>query len=281
MLFCFGLGYCALRYLLFSRPAAVCGTVRPGTEPPPVAGVRAIAFDPANMELRDALAQAKRVLVSIPPDGDGDPVLRHFAEALPRDAGILYLSSLGVYGDAGGATVSEDSPCRPQFPRSIARLAAERAWAEAAERAGARLAILRLAGIYGPGRNALTSLRRGEARRIARPGQLFNRIHVDDIAQAIDAAFVRDAGGTFNVADDAPSPPGDPIVHAAELLGVAPPPEIPFDEARATMSPMARSFYEECRRADNTKLKTALGVRLMYPTYREGLRALFEAGEGR
>jgi nucleoside-diphosphate-sugar epimerase len=238
--------------------------------------LRAVTFDPANAELRDALSQATRVLVSIPPDEDGDPVLRNFARALPRNAGIVYLSSLGVYGDAGGATVTEQSPCRPQFPRSVARLTAERAWVEAAERAGARLAILRLAGIYGPGRNALAALRRGEAHRIAKPGQVFNRIHVDDIAQAIGAAFVRDASGVFNVADDEPSPPADPIAFAAGLLGVTPPPEISFDEARATMSPMALSFYEECRRADNTKLKTALGVRLRYPTYREGLRALYD-----
>jgi nucleoside-diphosphate-sugar epimerase len=149
---------------------------------------------------------------------------------------------------------------------------------QAAQTADARLAILRLAGIYGPRRNALAAVRRGDARRIAKPGQVFNRIHVSDIAQAIAAVFSRGATGVFNVADDEPSPPGDPIVFAAGLLGVDPPPEIPFDEARRNMSAMALSFYEECRRADNTKMKNVLGVRLRYRTYREGLRALFESG---
>ena len=279
MLFCFGLGYSALHFLRQTEAAPVCGTVRDASVPIDVAGVRTFAFDPDDAQLRDALAASNRILVSIPPDEHGDPVLRHFSGALPRGATIVYLSSLGVYGDAQGATVTEASECRPQFPRSQARLAAEGAWATAAQTAGARLAILRLAGIYGPQRNALAAIKRGEARRIDKPGQVFNRIHVADIAQAIDAAFAKHAAGVFNVADDEPRPPGDPIVFAAELLGVAPPPEIPFEEARRSMSPMALSFYEECRRADNTKMKTMLGVRLRYPTYREGLRALFESRE--
>ena len=140
------------------------------------------------------------------------------------------------------------------------------------------VAVLRLAGIYGPGRNALTQIARGGARRIDKPGQVFNRIHVFDIAQAIDAAFDGAASGIFNVADDEPSPPGDPLIFAAQLLGVAPPPEVPFDEAAPAMSPMALSFWQECRRVRNDKLKRELGVALRYPTYREGLRALFRRG---
>lgn len=279
MLFCFGLGYSALHFLRQAGGGAASGTVRDRAAPIGIAGLRTFHFDPDDSELRTALARSDRILVSIPPDGDGDPVLRHFAAALPRGARIVYLSSLGVYGDARGAVVTEESECQPQSARSQARLAAEGAWAQAAEAAGARLAILRLAGIYGPQRNALTALRRGEARRIAKPGQVFNRIHVADIGHAIDAVFTRAATGAFNVADDDPSPPGDPIVFAAQLLGIEPPAEIAFEQARRGMTAMALSFYEECRRADNTKLKSALGVRLRYPTYREGLRALFERRE--
>jgi len=145
------------------------------------------------------------------------------------------------------------------------------------------VAILRLAGIYGPGQNALVALARGKARRIVKPGQVFNRIHVGDIAQAIEAAFARRASGVFNVADDEPSPPADPIVFAAELMGRAPPPEIPFAQTAPSMSEMGLSFWQECRRVCNDKLKRELGVSLRYPTYREGLQALFaeiNAGSG-
>jgi nucleoside-diphosphate-sugar epimerase len=186
----------------------------------------------------------------------------------------VLLSTLGVYGDHGGAWVSETTPPDPVNQRSLDRLEQEHAWETIGARSGIGVAILRLAGIYGPGQNALVSVERGTARRIDRPGQVFNRIHVADIAQAIDAAFTRRANGIFNVADDEPSPPGDPIVFAAGLLGVAPPPEVPFVEAAKTMTPMAVSFYRDCRRAENSRMKRELGVTLRYPTYREGLRAL-------
>jgi nucleoside-diphosphate-sugar epimerase len=247
--------------------------------PDPPANARFFTFDHTDAELRTALAASGHILVSVPPDADGDPVLRAFSDSLPRGASIVYLSSLGVYGDYAGAVVTEESECRPHSARSRARLGAERAWTARAESSGSRLSILRLAGIYGPDRNALAQVKNGQARRIAKPGQVFNRIHVDDIAQAIGAAFESDASGIFNIADDEPSPPGDPIAFAAQLLGVPAPPEFPFEQARYTMTPMGLSFYEECRRADNTRMKTALGVRLRYPGYREGLRALFEARE--
>ena len=167
--------------------------------------------------------------------------------------------------------------CRSRISaRGRERLAAELAWQDFGARRGVAVAILRLAGIYGPGRNALLQVARGDARRIVKPGQIFNRIHVADIAQAIDAAFARQASGIFNVADDEPSPPGDPLALAAELLRVPPPPEIPFAEAAPSMSPLALSFWQECRRVRNDKLKRELGVTLRYPTYREGLRALYE-----
>jgi nucleoside-diphosphate-sugar epimerase len=155
-------------------------------------------------------------------------------------------------------------------------LAAEQAWQQFGAREDVPIAVLRLAGIYGPGQNALVAVARGKARRIIKPGQIFNRIHVADIAQAIDAAFARPANGVFNVADDEPAPPADPIVFAAKLLGCEPPPEIAFDEAAPSMSPMALSFWQECRRVRNDKLKRELGVTLRYPSYREGLTALLE-----
>jgi nucleoside-diphosphate-sugar epimerase len=207
-------------------------------------------------------------------------VLRACGDAFERASrlrAIVYLSTIGVYGDRRGDWVDEDSPALPDTPRSRARLAAEQAWQDLGRRRRIPVAVLRLAGIYGPDRSALTQVARGDARRIVKPGQIFNRIHVDDIAQAIDAAFARKASGVFNVADDEPSPPGDPLVFAAQLLGLRPPPEIAYEDAAATMSPLAKSFWQECRRVHNDKLKRALGVTLRYPTYREGLRALFEA----
>jgi nucleoside-diphosphate-sugar epimerase len=185
------------------------------------------------------------------------------------------LSTVGVYGDHGGAWVDEETPPRPDSARGRGRVAAERAWQEFGARSGVAVAVLRLAGIYGPGRNALLRVAAGTARRVVKSGQVVNRIHVGDIAQAIDAAFARRAAGFFNVADDEPSAPGDPIVFAAQLLGRDPPPEIPFAEAAPTLSPLALSFWQGCRRARNDKLKRELGVTLLYPTYREGLRALF------
>ncbi len=167
-------------------------------------------------------------------------------------------------GAANGST--RQTPPKPGSERSRARLAAERAWQEFGARRGVAVAVLRLAGIYGPGQNALVQIARGNARRIVKPGQVFNRIHVADIAQSIDAAFARNASGIFNVADDEPSPAGDPLAFAAQLLGATPPPEITYEEAAPSMSPMAKSFWQECRRVKNDKLKRELGVTLSYPT---------------
>ena len=247
----------------------------------PAGRLKALIFDgtSATPDLRGAIAEADAALVSIPPDENGDPVLRTCGDALAhaqRLRAIVYLSTIGVYGDCGGAWVDEATPPQPGAARSRERLAAEQAWLDFGARRGIAVAILRLAGIYGPGQNALVQIASGKARRIVKPGQVFNRIHVGDIAQAIDAAFTRRASGIFNVADDEPTPPGDPIVFAAQLMGVAPPPEIPFEQAAPTMSPMALSFWQECRRVNNDKLKRELGVSLRYPTYREGLRALFD-----
>ena len=186
---------------------------------------------------------------------------------------IVYLSTVGVYGDHGGAWIDEATPCRPANGRSRVRLAAEQDWRALGAASGKAVHVLRLAGIYGPGQNALVNLRAGTARRIVKPGQVFTRIHVADIARTIAACFGSDhAGGVWNVSDDEPAPPQDVVAYAAALLGIAPPPEVDFDSAN--LSPMARSFYGECKRVSNRALKQELGVSLAYPTYREALRAL-------
>jgi nucleoside-diphosphate-sugar epimerase len=288
-LICFGLGYTAQHFIgrFGDRFARIIGTVRSAERATVLNGrfggrLKTFAFDGtlATPELKSAIGDAEVALVSIPQAAKGDPVLAAFGDALAlarRLRSIVYLSTIGVYGDHGGAWVDEETPPQPDSERGRERLVAEQAWQELGQRSGAAVAILRLAGIYGPGRNALVQIARGEARRIVKAGQIFNRIHVADIAQAIDAAFAGNGAGIFNVADDEPSPPGDPIVFAAQLLGRGPPPEISFAEAAPTMSPMALSFWRDCRRVRNDKLKRELGVALLYPTYREGLRALFEA----
>jgi hypothetical protein len=292
-LFCFGLGYSAQHHIgeCGHEYDRVAGTVR---EPERAAqitrdgvsgkAVDAVAFDGTSApDLGDRLNESDLLLVSVPPDSEDDPVLRHYRSAIARAnrlRSIVYLSTVGVYGDHGGGWVDEATEPAPISERSRERLAAERAWAALAAQSGKTLAILRLSGIYGPGRNALLQVARGTAKRIVKPGQVFNRIHVADIAGAIQASFSRNADGVFNVTDDEPTPAGEPICFAAELIGVAPPPEIPFADAARTMSPMALSFYGESKRVRNLKMKRALALDpLRYPTYREGLRALFAAGE--
>jgi nucleoside-diphosphate-sugar epimerase len=289
MLICFGLGYSAEHFVeefgqkKFER---IVGTVRSAERAAalnahPSGRLNALIFDgiTATPDLRSAIAEADAALLSVPPDDNGDPVLRacgHVLAGAQRLRAIVYLSTIGVYGDRGGAWVDEATPPQPGAARSRERLSAEQTWLDFGARHNIAVAILRLAGIYGPGQNALAQIASGKARRIVKPGQVFNRIHVGDIGQAIDAAFTRCASGIFNVADDEPTSPADPIVFAAQLMGVEPPPEIPFEQAAPSMSPMALSFWQECRRVKNDKLKRELGVSLRYPTFREGLRALFE-----
>jgi nucleoside-diphosphate-sugar epimerase len=289
MLICFGLGYSAQHFVenFGQKIDRIVGTVRSAERADtlnahPSGRLKALIFDgsSATPDLRGAIAEADAALVSVPPDENGDPVLRACGDVLAhaqRLRGIVYLSTIGVYGDRGGAWVDEATPPQPGAARSRERLAAEQAWLDFGARHNIAVAILRLAGIYGPGQNALVQIASGKARRIVKPGQVFNRIHVADIAQAIDAAFARKVGGIFNIADDEPSAPGDPLAFAAQLLGRDPPPEVPFEEAAPLLSPMALSFWQECRRVRNDGLKRELGVSLLYPTYREGLRALFAA----
>jgi len=292
-LLCFGFGYSAQHYVagFAGRFDRIIGTTRSAERAAALAGrdfggrkVEMLVFggEAPSRAVVDAATQADAVLVSAPPDQDGDPVLGALHDTLAAAPGlrhVVLLSTIGVYGDHAGAWVDETTATAPTHERARERVAAEEAWRALGRRRAIPVAILRLGGIYGPGQNALVNVRLGRARNIAKPGQVFNRIHVADIAQAIDAAFAHGADGAFNVTDDAPTPPGDPIVFAAHLLGMPPPPEIPFAEAVTTMTPMAASFYAENRRVRNERLKRVLGVTLRYPSYREGLDALHKAGD--
>lgn len=230
-------------------------------------------------DLAAVIAKATHILVSIAPDAAGDPVLVHHAHALATAAPQLrwlgYLSTTGVYGDHDGAWVDEATPLAPTTTRGHQRVLAERQWQALAGRANLPLHIFRLAGIYGPGRGPFEKVRNGTARRIVKPGQYFSRIHVEDIATVLMASIARpDPGAIYNLADDDPSPPEDVLAEAARLLGLPLPPEVAWDEAE--MTPLARSFYAESKRVRNDRIKSALGVRLAYPDYRTGLRALLQ-----
>jgi nucleoside-diphosphate-sugar epimerase len=232
--------------------------------------------DASSAAVRARLRDTTHMLVSIPPDLEGDAVLRHYGSdiaALPDLAWIGYLSTIGVYGDHKGAWIDESSATHPRAERSLRRLHAEQAWLRHRSETGQRVEIFRLAGIYGPGRSVIDNLRAGTARRIVKPGQVFNRIHVDDIARVLTAAIDQDKGHSiYNVSDDEPAPPEDVVAYAAELLGMPVPPEISYE--RAGLSGMAASFWAESKRVRNTRIRQELGVELAYPTYREGLRAL-------
>ena len=238
----------------------------------------------ADEALAAAAAEATHVLASAAPSADGDPFLPRVSEALAASAAagrlawIGYLSTVGVYGDSGSARVDETTPPAPASERTRWRVAAETAWTALGGQLGVPVAILRLAGIYGPGRNAFVNLERGTARRIVKAGQIFNRIHVDDIGRAVAAAAEARFDGVLNVSDDEPAPPQLPIEFAAALMGVEPPPEIPFEAAEFT--PMARSFWGESKRVANDRLRALLGP-LDHPTYREGLTALWTSGTWR
>jgi len=277
-LFILGLGYSARHFVrkfggTFSH---VAGTVRDPAGRDELSGIELHAFsgDPTR-ETMEHVRNADVLVVSIPPGSTGDPTIAAFGDALAAGRRkVIYLSTIGVYGDHAGEWVDESTPPQSTLDRARMRLAAEQAWTDTTR---GDAAILRLAGIYGPGRNALATLRAGTARRIIKPGQVFNRIHVDDIASAIMAAIRYQSGGTWNVCDDEPAPPQDVITYAARLVGIAPPEEEAF--ATAEMSAMARSFYSSSARVSNAKLKNELGVTLDYPTYRHGLDALLRAGE--
>ncbi|MFN0194386.1 MAG: SDR family oxidoreductase [Aestuariivirga sp.] len=272
-LFCFGFGFSAeaLAKKLDRTQWRITGTSRSEAG---VARIRSMGFDAVRFDgsERMSLEGVTHLVTSVPPDESGDPVLHSCRGEIARNAKKIhwtaYLSTTGVYGDRGGDWVDESSPLAPSTTRGKRRLEAERAWLSLLP-----VHVFRLAGIYGPGRNALESVREGTAKRIVKPGQVFSRIHVDDIAGVLLASMAKpNPGAAYNVCDDEPCPPQDVIAYAAALLGVPPPPEIAFEDAK--LSPMAASFYAESKRVSNAKIKEELGYRLIYPNYRAGLKAL-------
>jgi len=288
----FGLGYSSRATIRAAgtRYVRITATVRSADRAAalsvaPVEGhaVTVLPFDGSDVPeaLAAAIATADDILVSAPPSPSGDPVLAACGSRLAAHPpkGIAYLSTVGVYGDHGGGWVDEETPATPSSIRSRERVDAEAAWQAFGRTHGVPVAVLRLSGIYGPGQNALVNLARGTARRIIKPGQVFNRIHVDDIAQAVLASFDKRYDGIVNVTDDEPAPAQDVVAHAAEILGLPIPPDIPFEQSG--LSEMGRSFYDECKRVRNDRLKGELSVKLLYPNYRVALRALAAGGDGR
>jgi nucleoside-diphosphate-sugar epimerase len=284
VLLSFGHGYSAraLTPALLDRDWRVIGTTRTTTK---AEALRAEGVEPLiwGAPVEAALAEATHVLVSAGPGEDGDPAIARYGDALAQGLQpgrwVGYLSTTGVYGDHAGGWVDEATPPAPSTRRGALRVAAEAAWAALAARTGAALHVFRLAGIYGPGRGPFAKVRAGTARRIVKPGQVFSRIHVDDIAQVLMASIDRPrAGAVYNLCDEDPAPPEDVIAHAAALLGLPVPPAEAF--ATAEMTPMARSFYAESKRVRADLIRDELGVRLRHPDYRSGLAALL-AAEGR
>lgn len=277
----FGHGYSAGALAVMLRAAGgwrIIGTTRSGER---AEALRRDGVEPViwpGGDIAPALDAATHLLISTGPDDAGDPVLADLREEIsciaPRLDWVGYLSTTGVYGDHQGGWVDENTPLTPSTRRGKLRQQAEAQWQAIP---GLALHIFRLAGIYGPGRGPFAKLRAGTARRIVKPGQVFSRIHVEDIAQVLLASIrAPDPGALYNLCDDDPAPPEDVIAYAAELLGLPPPETVDFDTA--DLSPMARSFYAESKRVSNDRIKRDLGITLRYPTYREGLRALMERG---
>jgi nucleoside-diphosphate-sugar epimerase len=273
MLLSLGHGYSAqaLARRLVPQGWRVIGTTR---NPAKAEAFRAAGVEPLLWpgDLGPALAEATHILCSAAPDAQGDPFLRAEPKiAQARAMWVGYLSTTGVYGDHGGGWVDETTPLTPQSDRGRQRVLAESQW----RATGLPLHIFRLAGIYGPGRGPFEKVRDGTARRIIKPGQIFSRIHVGDIAQVLEASIRQpNPGAAYNVCDDNPCPPELVIGHAARLLGLPDPPAVAFDDIKHTMTPMALGFYQESKRVRNDRIKTELGVQLLYPDYPQGLAAL-------
>ena len=279
-LFCFGLGYSALAVArrLVRSGWTVTGTCRSMEKAALLrqAGLSAVLFDRRQPVEVETLNRMTHVLVSIPPDDLGDPVLAGHADdiaAIPQLSWLGYLSTTGVYGDRGGEWVDESATLRPTGARGRRRVAAEQGWLGLWCHRRVPVHIFRLAGIYGPGRSAFDALRASTAKRIDKPGQVFSRIHVEDLAGVLLASIRRPRpGAVYNVCDDDPAPPEAVVAHAAALLGREPPPLVPL--AEAGLSPMARSFYDDNKRVSNQLIKNELGVHLRYRDFRAGLAAI-------
>ncbi|PPR60674.1 MAG: hypothetical protein CFH10_01431 [Alphaproteobacteria bacterium MarineAlpha4_Bin2] len=281
-LFCFGLGY-SVKHLAASLPPShwrISGTTRNAEGRAAMAerGWTVFLFDGVKPleAASERLASVTHIVNSIPPDAEGDPVIRHHAAnlaAVSRLKWLGYLSTTGVYGDRGGEWVDEASERMPTGPRGRRRMEAEDAWLSLWQENQLPVHLFRLAGIYGPNRSALDTVRQGRARRIIKPGQVFSRIHVDDIAAVLKASMDRpDPGRAYNLCDNEAAPPQDVITYACKLLGVDAPPELEFEQAE--LSDMARSFYQDNKRVSNVRIKEDLGIRLSWPSYREGLQGL-------
>lgn len=293
----FGCGYSgrAIAGAFRSAGARVSGTARTADKAAALGeyGIDPLVFDGIGFtdDMLDVLKATTHIVQSIPPTrmkaapspvaqtAEGDPLLAlvqgRLATLCPKLEWIGYLSTVGVYGDHGGGWVTEETPGSPILGRSIERVDTENGWSAEASVAGVPVAHLRLSGIYGPGRNAFVNLTRGSARRIVKPGQVFNRIRVEDIGGACLFLAEKGLGGIYNVTDDEPCPPQDVIVEAARLMALSPPPEQDFETAE--MTPMARSFYGANKRVSNAKLKRA-GYTMRFPDYRVSLAQLWEKG---
>ncbi|GLS31946.1 Nucleoside-diphosphate-sugar epimerase [Mesorhizobium albiziae] len=282
--FVFGAGYSGKAFVAANASGArIAGTTRSPEKFDALrnAGIAPLLFDGSGLggEISHELRQTTHLIISIAPGDTGDPVLNVAGDVIiqemPNLRWIGYLSTVGVYGDHSGAWVDETSECRPVSRRSTDRLQAERQWLALGEEAGLPVAVLRLSGIYGPGRNAFVNLSNGTAKRLIKPDQVFNRIHCADIAGALWHLAGRDIGGVFNVTDNEPAPPQDVVTYAATLMNVAPPPEIPFETAE--LSPMARSFYGENKRVSNAAIKAA-GYDFQFPDYRSAFDYMWATG---
>jgi nucleoside-diphosphate-sugar epimerase len=277
----FGLGYSgtAIAHAAIAAGIPVTATSRSANKPK-TDGVALIAIANAS----DAISDATHIICTAPPDASGDPILKLYRDAIstaPLVSWLGYLSTTGVYGDRNGDWVDERTPPAPGSDRSRWRVAAEQHWQDIAQQRP--IDIFRLAGIYGPGRSAFDTLRAGRALRVIKPGHAFGRIHRDDIARAVVAAMLQPyqpGVRLFNLADNEPAESADVLAEAARLLGVPPPPEVPFAQAWATMSPMARSFWAENRKVSSRWTQKTLGLTWRYPTYREGLRAILAEERG-
>ena len=287
-LFVFGLGYSAafFAHRQLARGDQVTGTVRSRAKAMAMAstGITARVFGPEHCdeEIESDIAASDAMLVSVPPDSNGDPVWRAYEKQISAADNLRwigYLSTIGVYGDHAGAWIDERTPVNPANERSRRRAEAEQEWLAIGAQTNVPVQVFRLAGIYGPGRNQLVQIAQGTARRVIKPGQVFNRTHVEDIARILEASLDRPRnGGIYNATDDEPAPPQDVVTFAAQLCGRTPPPEVPLEDAALTE--MGRSFYDENKRVRNRLIHDELGVRLLYPTYREGLVALKASGDG-
>ena len=282
-LFCFGFGFTAqaLAERLRAKNWSISGTCRATDKKVSLTNSPIFLFDGthASKEIFVALSKATHLLIAIPPQISGDVVFKNFSTHIANNKNLQwigYISSTGVYGDTQGEWVDESSPLQPTTELNLRRVESESVWLNMARQKGCPVMVFRCVGIYGPGRNLLISAKAGRARRIEKPGLVFSRIHVEDLAQTLEASIQKPKPGEiYNVCDDQPAPPSEAAEYAFKLLNIPPPPLIPLE--LAGLSEIARGFYKNCKRVSNKKIKKELGVKLKYPNYRTGLDAIFKS----